>query len=208
MPEPIPFPRKYPAPAPAPPSVQQFPAPPPSARPPAPLWRKVLLILAFLAVAVRLVMFLLLHFHHIARLPTWPLHAGDVLTLTPGDANIAKWAQNPVSTGFVVQQLQPNGHPFATPTFCALEPDYMADAQQPGGTLTLLDQQPTGNWRVRWSGGNTVPPFVKKKGDFEANCGTSAQLLMSPNQLHSLLDILAGVSMSAPPPAPAPAQPH
>jgi hypothetical protein len=200
MPEPIPFPRKYPVPAPAPPSVQPPPAPPPSTRPPAPLWRKVLLILAFLATAICLVLFLLLRFpvHHTARLPTWPLHAGDVLTLTPGDANIAKWAQNPLSTGFVVQQLQPDGQPFATPTFCALEPDYMADAQQPGGTLTILNQQPTANWRVRWSGGNTVPPFIKKKGDFEAGCGTHAVLLMTPDQLHGLLDILAGVSTSAP----------
>lgn len=198
MPEPIPFPRKYPAPAPAPPSVQQLPAPPPPARPPAPLWRKVLLTLAFLAVAMRLVLFLLLHFHHTARLPTWPLHAGDVLTLTPGDANIAKWAQNPLSTGFVVQQLQPNGQSPSAPTFCALEPDYMADPQQPGGTLTLLDQEPTGDWRVRWSGGNTVPPFIKKTGDFAANCGTHAVLLMTPNQLHTFLDILAGVSASAP----------
>jgi hypothetical protein len=147
-----------------------------------------------------LVLFLLLHvpFRHTARIPTWPLHAGDVLPLTPGDANIAKWAQNPLSTGFVVQQLQPNGQPFATPTFCALEPDYMADAQQPGGTLTLLAQQPAGSWSVRWSGGNTVPPFLKKTGHFEANCGKTATLLMSPEQLHAFLDILNGVSMSFP----------
>jgi hypothetical protein len=146
-------------------------------------------------------MFLLLHFptHHTAPLPTWPLHAGNVLTLTPGDANIAKWSQNPLSTGFVVQQLPSDAQPLAAPTFCALEPDYMADAQQPGGALTLLDQQPTSNWRVRWSGGNTLPPFIKKKGDFEANCGPHAILLMTPDQLHTFLNILAGVSMSAPP---------
>lgn len=155
---------------------------------------------------MRLLLYLLMHLpaHHAATLPTWPLHAGDVLTLTPGDANIAKWGENPDSDGFVVQQLEPHRPTASGPVFCALEPDYMADAQQPGGTLTLLDPQPAGGWRVRWSGGNTLPPFIQQKGDFDANCGTSAVVLMSPDQLHSLLDILAGVAISGPPVAPAP----
>jgi hypothetical protein len=169
-------------------------------------WRRILLIIAFIAAGLRLVMFLLLHFpaHHAAPLPTWPLHAGDVLPFTPGDANVAKWGQNPLSTGFVVQLLQPNGDPTPTPTFCALEPDYMADAQQPGGTLTLLAQQPTGAWRVRWSGGPTVPPFLKNSSHFDANCGSTATLLITTPQLHSLLDILSGIADSAPPPEPSP----
>jgi hypothetical protein len=75
----------------------------------------------------------------------------------------------------------------------------MADSQQPGGTLTLLSQNPTGDWQVRWSGGNTLPPFMARKENFDANCGTSAVVLMSDAQLHSLHDILAGISASAPP---------
>jgi hypothetical protein len=145
-------------------------------------------------------MFLFLHLpaHHNTTLPTYPFHAGDVFTFTPGDANIAKWAQNPDADGFVVQQSSPNAQPSAAPTFCALQPDYMADAQQPGGTLTLLSRQPTAAWQVRWSGGNTLPPYMKKHGDFDANCGTNALLLMTDDQLNTLHDILAGISASAP----------
>jgi hypothetical protein len=192
MPEPIPFPQQSQAPA--------SPAPPVEpARPRLTGWRKVLLLIAFIAAGLRLLMFLFLHFpsHHPTALPTYPFHAGDVFPFTPGDANIAKWAQNPDADGFVVQQF--NSQPLAAPTFCALQPDYMADSQQPGGTLTLIAQQPTGAWQVRWSGGNTLPPYMKKKGDFDANCGTKADLLMSNDQLHALHDILAGIAASAPP---------
>lgn len=196
MREPIPFPKQ-----PTPPLSPS--APPTPARAHLKGWRLGLVILGFSAVLLRLLLFLITHalHHQAAALPTWPLHAGDVLTLTPGDANIAKWGQNPLSDGFVVQQLESAGKPLAPGHVCALEPDYMADAQQPGGTLTLLSQQPTGDWRVRWSGGNTLPPFIKQKGDFDANCGTQATLLMSPAQLHTFLDILNGVADSAPPTA-------
>jgi hypothetical protein len=126
-------------------------------------WRKILFVVGMVAALLRLLMFLLLHFpaKHAAKIPTWPLHAGDVLPLTPGDPNIAKWAENPSADGFVVQQLESDGEPVPGAKVCALEPDYMADVQQPGGTLTLLDQLPTGDWRVRWSGGDTLPPFLK-----------------------------------------------
>ncbi len=201
MPEPIPFPKQSPAPVSITPPAQQPAETPPPARSRLTGWRKVLLIIAFVAAGLRLVMFLLLHFtsHHAGALPTWPLHPGDVLTLTPGDANIAKWAQNPLSTGFVVQQVKTNGKPVEGTKVCALEPDYMADAQQPGGTLTLVSQLPTGDWRVRWSGGDTLPPFIKQKGDFDANCGSNAVVLMTSAQVHSFLNILAGVADSAPP---------
>ncbi len=134
-----------------------------------------------------------------AGVPRWPLHAGDVLTLAPGDANIAKWAQNPLSSGFVVRQLRSDGHPVAGDGMCAFEPDYMADAEQPGGRLTVISREANGDWRVRWSGGDTVPPFLKRSGEFAANCGRDAVVLMSSRQLHSLRDILAGVADSAPP---------
>ena len=200
MPEPIPFPKQPTAPVPpVPPKLPpDVPSPP---RTGVSGWRFALLIIGVIAVALRLLLFLLVHLssHHAAALPAWPLHSGDVLTLTPGDANVAKWAQNPLATGFVVQQLESDGHPVNGVRICALEPDYMADAQQPGGTLTLLNQQPTGDWRVRWSGGDTLPPFVKQKGDFDANCGTSAVLQLTPAQLHSFLNILAGIADSAPP---------
>ena len=183
------------------------PPPTPVARPRPPLWHKILLVAAFTAAGLRLLMFLLLHFpgHHAAPLPTFPLHAGDVFTFTPGDANISKWAQNPDTDGFLVQLLSASAspgpaQPLAAPVYCALQPDYMADAQQPGGTLTLLSQQPTGDWQLRWSGGNTLPPYIKQKADFDANCGTNAVLQMSEPQLHSLRDILAGISTSAPAP--------
>jgi hypothetical protein len=139
--------------------------------------------------------------------PAWPLRAGDVLRLPPGNANIAKWAQNPLSTGFVVRQIQSFGHPLNGVRTCAFEPDYMADAQQPGGKITVLSRQPGpgGDWQVRWQGGDTTPPFLKRRGSFAANCGKDAVVLMSPAQLHSLRDILAGVADSAPASGPAPA---
>ena len=138
--------------------------------------------------------------HHAPNtLPTYPFHAGDIFTLTPGDANIAKWAQNPLADGFVVQQVETDGHPVPGTKVCALEPDYMADSQQPGGTLTLLSQQLPDTWQVRWSGGNTLPPYMKQKDNFDANCGTTAVVLMTNDQLHALHDILAGISTSAPP---------
>jgi hypothetical protein len=201
MPEPILPPPPPPAPLSPPPTSQPSAEPPPPVRPRLAGWRKVLVIVAFIAAGLRLIMFLLLHFpaHHAAPLPTFPFHAGDVFTFIPGDANLAKWAQNPDADGFVVQQLPPNQQPLAAPTFCALQPDYMADAQQPGGTLTLLSQPLPDTWQVRWSGGNTLPPYIKKKGDFDANCGTNALLLMNNDQLHTLHDILAGISTSAPP---------
>ncbi len=136
--------------------------------------------------------------HPKAAVPPWPLRAGDVLRLAPGDANIAKWAQNPLSTGFVVRQIRSMGQPVNGVRTCAFEPDYMADAKQPGGRLTVLSREPNGDWRVRWRGGDTVPPFLKGRGAFAADCGKDAVVLMSPAQLHSLRDILAGVADSAP----------
>ena len=199
MPEPIPFPSQPTAPvAQTPPSADT----PPPARPRLTGWRKVLVLLGFLAAGLRLLMFLLLHgpAHHATNtLPTFPFHAGDIFTLTPGDANIAKWAQNPLADGFVVQQVETDGHPVPGTKVCALEPDYMADSQQPGGTLTLLSQQLPDTWQVRWSGGNTLPPYMKQKDNFDANCGTIAVVLMTNDQLHALHDILAGISTSAPP---------
>ena len=176
---------------------------PPPAKPRLAGWRKILFVVGMVAVSLRLVMFLLLHFptQHAAKIPTWPPHAGDVLPLTPGDPNIAKWAENPSADGFVVQQLESDGQPVAGAKVCALEPDYMADSQQPGGTLTLLDQLPTGGWRVRWAGGDTLPPFLKKSENFDANCGRSAVVVLSADQLHAFLDILNGVSIVIPAPA-------
>lgn len=159
-------------------------------------WARALFVLAIVAGA----MLLRERANRPDVLPTWPLRAGDVFPLSPGDANIAKWAQDPSSTGFVVQLLDAHGKPLPTATFCALEPDYMADAQQPGGSLTLVAQQSAGGWSVRWSGGNTVPPFLKGNAHFEANCGKSSLVLMSSDQLHALLDILNGVSMVTPSP--------
>ncbi len=143
--------------------------------------------------------------HPKVAVPAWPLRAGDVLRLAPGDANIAKWAQNPLSTGFVVRQIRSFGHPVDAVRTCAFEPDYMADAQQPGGRLTVLSRQPDGDWQVGWRGGDTVPPFLQRRGAFAANCGEDAVVLMSPAQLHSLRDILAGVADSAPASRPPPA---
>jgi hypothetical protein len=179
------------------------PPPVPAARPAQPLWRKILLIAAFTAAGLRLLLLLHVRAHPPATLPTFPLPAGDVFTFTPGDANIAKWGQNLDTDGFLVQLISAPASPGpaqppAAPRFCALQPDYMADAQQPGGTLTLLSQQPTGDWRVRWSGGNTLAPYSRQKGDVDANCGTNSVLQMSEPQLHSLRDILAGISASAP----------
>jgi hypothetical protein len=173
----------------------------PPARPALRGWRKILFVVAIVAVSLRLVMFLFLHFptRHAAKIPAWPLHAGDVLPLTPGDPNIAKWAENPSTDGFVVQQLESDGQPIIGSKVCALEPDYMADSQQPGGALTLLDQQPTGDWRVSWSGGDTLPPFLKKSENFDANCGRRAVVVLSTDQLHAFLDILNGVSIVVPP---------
>lgn len=202
MPEPIPFPKPPTAPV-SPASSQPPAAPKPPSRAGLTGWPLVLLIVAVGAVVLRLLLYLVVHYagHHTAALPTWPMHKGDVLTLAAGDANVAKWAQNPLATGFVVQQLESGGKPVTGTKICALEPDYMADAQQPGGALTLLDQQPTGDWRVHWTGGDTLPPFIKQKGDFDANCGTNTIVLMTPGQLHSFLDILAGVADYAPPAA-------
>lgn len=212
MPEPIPFPcRDQVAAPPSPPPSAAPPPPAPTPRPAAPLWPRLVLLLGIVAVVLRLLLFLLTRPSVHPTLPTAPFHAGDVFTLTPGDANITKWAQSPLATGFIVQQLSPNGQPAPStppvapaPTFCALQPNYMADAQQPGGTLTLLSHQPTGDWQVRWSGGNTLPPFIKQKGDFDANCGTNALLLLHDDQLHSLHDILAGTATASPPGTAAP----
>ena len=199
MPEPIPFPSQPTAPvAQTPPSADT----PPPVRPRLTGWRKVLVLLGFLAAGLRLLMFLLLHgpAHHATNtLPTFPFHAGDIFTLTPGDANIAKWAQNPLADGFVVQQVETDGHPVPGTKVCALEPDYMADSQQPGGTLTLLSQEPTGAWQVRWSGGQTLAPVANQPAATDANCGNNSVVQMSTDQLYTLHNILAGVSTSAPP---------
>ncbi len=174
-------------------------------------WRLVLLIVVLAAGVARGVLALLsLTAHHRAAgpapMPTWPLKPGDVFTLKPGDPVIAKWAESPDNDGFIVQAIELNGKPVTDAKVCALEPDYMADPAQPGGTLTLVSQDGAGDWRVHWQGGDTLPETPlnpvqspdQTQSQRNANCGKDALFMMSQAQLHSWLDMQTGV-LAAPP---------
>jgi hypothetical protein len=180
-------------------------------------WPLVLLLVVLAAGVARGVLALLsLSAHHHAGpapMPSWPLKAGDVFTLKPGDPVIAKWAESPDNDGFIVQAIERNGKPVADPNVCALEPDYMADPAQPGGTLTLVAQDGAGDWRVHWQGGDTLPPSeptqpadaapqtadatpsdITPTSRTNANCGKDALVMMSQAQLHTWLDMQTGAA--------------
>lgn len=172
-------------------------------------WPLVLLIVVLAAGVARGVLALLsLGAHHRpagpAPMPAWPLKAGDVFTLKPGDPVIAKWAESPDNDGFIVQAIEFNGKPVTDTRVCALEPDYMADPAQPGGTLTLVSQDGAGDWRVHWQGGDTLPPSdapqpadaasadTAPADHANTNCGKDALVMMSQAQLHGWLDMQTG----------------
>jgi hypothetical protein len=192
------------------------PAAPPAPKPALTGWRKGLVIAGVVAFALRILLALFsITSHHVTKtstiatagaLPTWPLKAGDVFTLRPGDPAVAKWTESPDNDGFVVQLVEQNGRPVTEIKVCALEPDYMAAADQPGGTLTLVSQDGAGDWRVHWLGGDTLPiePLDPKQSasdtqdQRDANCGKDALFTMSQAQLHSWLDMQTGVTADKP----------
>jgi hypothetical protein len=184
--------------------MSEISAPPPAVLPSAkkPVldgWRLIAIIAAF----VILVAALVLRHHRVTKLapqtssaevavPAWPLKAGDVFVLKPGDPIIAKWADEPDSSGMVVQEIEQDGDTVTDGNVCTLQPDYMADANQPGGTLTLLSQDGAGDWQVRWSGGPTRDSEVTT-GAANVSCGTTAVVLMSLAQLHSWWNMQSGI---------------
>lgn len=170
---------------------------------------RVILIIAVVAVIARLLLAVLSHNAHsksnaAGTLPTWPPKAGDTFTLKPGDPTIAKWADSPDNDGFLVQLTDAAGKPIPDPEgsvgnkICALTPEFMAAADQPGGTLTLITQEGTGDWRLHWQGGETMPPS-EAPTDAEdivhrnASCGKDAYLTMSLAQLHSWFNMQSGI---------------
>jgi hypothetical protein len=171
-------------------------------------WRLGLVIAGIVALVLRVVLALFsIGVHHHAAgpapMPTWPLRAGDVFTLKPGDPTIAKWAESPDSDGFIVQAIEIDGKRLGASKVCALEPDYMADPAQPGGTLTLVAQDGAGDWSVRWHGGDTLPPSDAPQPEdptphTNANCGKDALFMMSQAQLHSWLDMQTGTVAAQP----------
>jgi hypothetical protein len=133
-------------------------------------------------------------------LPAWPLKPGDVLSFRPGDSNLAKWGADPKTEPFIVSKVIPGGVPAVPNTsLCVFAPDYVADASQPGGTLTVEGQDLIVGWRTHWRGGDTVPAELKKP-DYDPRCGRDAELLLTATQLHDLVNALAG--LPKPPPEP------
>jgi hypothetical protein len=174
------------------------PHPKPQPKPGLTGWRKVLLLVGVAALVLRLLLALLMHSGGPDKVSTsvpTTIQQGDVFTFAPGDANIAKWAANPASNGFVVQELERDGRTLADTRICALLPDYMAAGDKAGGKLLITGQQPGGAWLVRWTGGATMPPR-NKSDDFDSDCGPNALILMSTSQLHDLADILSGVPVA------------
>jgi hypothetical protein len=163
-------------------------------------WRLIALIAAFVVVVA--IVAVVLRTHHAARvspqavavagaIPEWPLKAGDVFTIKSGDPAIAKWADQPDSTGMVVQEIEQEGDTITDGKVCTLKPDFMADPAQPGGTLKLLSQDGAGDWQVRWSGGDTRDSEGTPTGP-NVSCGKSAVVLMSMAQLHSWWNMQSG----------------
>jgi hypothetical protein len=163
-------------------------------------WPLIALIVAFVVIVVSVAV--VLRTHHAAKaipkaaalagaIPTWPLKSGDVFTIKSGDPAIAKWADQPDSTGMVVQEIEQEGDTITDGKVCTLQPDFMADAAQPGGTLKLLSQDGAGDWQVRWSGGDTRDTEAAT-GASSVSCGKSAIILMSMAQLHSWWNMQSG----------------
>jgi hypothetical protein len=189
---------------------------PPARKPTLTGWRKWLVIAGVVAFALRILLALFSFSSHrvtttstittAGALPAWPLKSGDVFTLKPGDPAIAKWAESPDNDGFLVQAVELNGKPLTDTKVCALEPDYMAAADAPGGTLTLVSQDGTGDWRVHWQGGDTLPvepldpnqSASDTKDQRNANCGKDALFMMSQAQLHSWLNMQSGTATDKP----------
>ncbi|QMV18485.1 hypothetical protein GOB94_07140 [Granulicella sp. 5B5] len=155
-------------------------------------WRLVALVLLLTAGVGRLFLYLLMHNSHPkpGAMPTWPVQIGDVFPVKPGDPAIAKWATKPDNTGFLVELVELDTRPIP-PKVCALEPDYMAAANRPGGSLTILAQARPGEWRVGWQGGDTLPGEGKPE-QVALNCGHDSVLLMSSAELLSWLKMQTG----------------
>ena len=53
--------------------------------------------------------------------------------------------------------------PVTGPPSARSSPTTWPTPSNPAAPSPCLDQQPTGDWRVRWTGGNTLPPFIKRR---------------------------------------------
>ncbi len=155
-------------------------------------WRVLTLVLLIAAGMGGLFLFLLMHNGHGKKgeMPTWPVQVGDAFAIKPGDVVIARWAAQPDNSGFLVEQVESNGQK-VTPKVCALQPDYMAAAGQPGGSLTILAQARPGEWRVRWQGGDTLQANDQPE-QMALNCGRDAVVLMTSAELLSWLKMQTG----------------
>ena len=172
------------------------------AKPPRPKlsgWRRGLVIAGGVAAVLRVLLGLLVWF---ARQPNvvWPVKAGDTLAFRPGDANLAKWAEDPKSDALIVQKVIAGGEP-AVPntTMCVFDPGFVAATDAPGGTMTVEGHDLIVGWRVHWKGGDTVPTELKKP-DYDPRCGEDTELLLTATQLHDVVNALAGLAQ--PPPEP------
>lgn len=172
--------------------------PPRSSRPSR--WKRVLLIVACTAFGLRLLLALITHFPGHAGAVTWPAHPGEVLRLGPGDKSVIAWDEVPENDGFTVYAIARDGIALPSPSLCALVPGLMADADQPGGTLTLVSRNDAGLWQVHWQGGPTMSK-PETAEDVDIDCGRDAMLFMNDDQVHGFVDLLA-----TPVPADAPQQ--
>ena len=171
-------------------------------------WAAILLPIVFGLRALLLIFQLHSEHHpHPDGPPAWPPSPGEELEFRASNPAIHTWSVNTTRKAFPARILTRNLAAAAEKDAgCLLNPVAMAAN---GGTLKILSRAGDHDWRVRWSGGATVPRMVSATdpsasghaADMDrldaamlaaADCGIISQLALSESVLHDLVNILAG----------------
>ena len=123
--------------------------------------------------------------------PHWPVCPGDVLTVRPGDKPVMDWAKDPDNLGLIVRSVERYHAKIPGRIQCGLMPEIMADPNGVGGTLTVVSHDGA-DWLVAWEGEPTMEREDPDSGRL-SSCGRVALMRMGGDQLHALVDLLAGV---------------
>ena len=138
--------------------------------------------------------------------PAWPPYAGEALRFWTGAPYARGWDAPP----FTVEVSRRNFVEQEPGTGCLLYPPAMIH----GGNLTLVAREEDGRWHADWDGGATIPGFDKgaplppgldevRAAALHAaeDCGEGSQLKLTDDEVHALVNFVAGQPLPATDPA-------